>query len=50
MKQKIYFKTFGCRTNMFDSQVMMSALKSYDITENESEADVVIVNSCTVTN
>lgn len=30
MKPKVYFKTFGCRTNVFDSQVMMSALKDYD--------------------
>lgn len=50
MKQKVYFKTFGCRTNVFDSQVMMSALRDYDVTENEAEADIVIVNSCTVTN
>ncbi len=50
MKKKVYFKTFGCRTNVFDSQVMMSSLKDYDITENENEADVIIVNSCTVTN
>lgn len=50
MKPKVYFKTFGCRTNLFDSQVMMGALRDYDITENEGEADIVIVNSCTVTN
>jgi len=50
MKQKVYFKTFGCRTNLYDSQVMMSAIKEYDITEVESEADIVVINSCTVTN
>ncbi len=50
MKQKVYFKTFGCRTNVFDSQVMMSRLKDFDITLDEAEADVIIVNSCTVTN
>lgn len=50
MKQKVYFKTFGCRTNLFDSQVMMSSLKNYDITQNEHEADIIVVNSCTVTN
>ena len=50
MKQKVYFKTFGCRTNLYDSQVMMSAMQEYDITENENEADIVVVNSCTVTN
>lgn len=47
---KVYFKTFGCRTNVFDSQVMMSALRDYEVTENEAEADIVVVNSCTVTN
>lgn len=50
MKKKVYFKTFGCRTNLYDSQVMMSSLKEYDITQDESEADVIVVNSCTVTN
>ncbi len=50
MRQKVFFKTFGCRTNMFDTQVMMSGLSDFDITEDESEADIVIVNSCTVTN
>jgi threonylcarbamoyladenosine tRNA methylthiotransferase MtaB len=50
MKPKVYFKTFGCRTNLFDSQVMMGALRDYEVTEEESEADIVIVNSCTVTN
>ncbi len=50
MKKKVYFKTFGCRTNLYDSQVMMSSLKEYDITENEDEADVIVINSCTVTN
>ncbi len=50
MKLKVYFKTFGCRTNLFDSQVMMSALNDYEVTENETQADIVVVNSCTVTN
>ncbi|WP_373002487.1 tRNA (N(6)-L-threonylcarbamoyladenosine(37)-C(2))-methylthiotransferase MtaB [Sulfurimonas sp.] len=50
MKKKVYFKTFGCRTNLYDSQVMMSALKDYEITQDESQADAVVINSCTVTN
>ncbi|MBU0721707.1 tRNA (N(6)-L-threonylcarbamoyladenosine(37)-C(2))-methylthiotransferase MtaB [bacterium] len=50
MKQKVYFKTFGCRTNLYDSQVMMSSLQEYEVTQNEAEADVIVVNSCTVTN
>lgn len=49
-KPKVFFKTFGCRTNVFDTQVMMSNLKDFDITKDEKQADVVVINSCTVTN
>jgi len=49
-KQKVFFKTFGCRTNVFDTQVMMSKLKDFDITFDEKEANIVVINSCTVTN
>lgn len=49
-KQKVYFKTFGCRTNVFDTQVMMSNLKDFEITQNEKDANIVVINSCTVTN
>lgn len=48
--KKVYFKTFGCRTNQFDTQVMISKLKDFELTLDESEADIVMVNSCTVTN
>ena len=48
--KKVYFKTFGCRTNQFDTQVMMSKLKDFELTMSENEADMIIVNSCTVTN
>jgi len=49
-KEKVYFKTFGCRTNVFDTQVMMNNLKDFEITQDEKEANIVIINSCTVTN
>lgn len=48
--EKVYFKTFGCRTNQFDSQVMMSKLQDYELTDNELDSDYIVVNSCTVTN
>jgi len=48
--KKVYFKTFGCRTNLYDSQVMIGALKEYEVTQNEDEADAIVINSCTVTN
>jgi len=50
MKPKVYFKTFGCRTNVFDTQVMMGRLADFDVTQDEAAADIVVVNSCTVTN
>lgn len=50
MKQKVFFKTFGCRTNLFDTQVMIENLKDYEITSNEHDAEIIIINSCTVTN
>ncbi len=49
-KQKVYFKTFGCRTNVVDSQIMMSKLEDFVPTLDEFEADIVVINSCTVTN
>lgn len=50
IKKKVFFKTFGCRTNIYDSQVMMSSMADYEVTENEAEADAIVINSCTVTN
>jgi len=48
--KRVYFKTFGCRTNQFDTQVMISKLKDFKLTFKEEEADLIVVNSCTVTN
>ncbi|MBD3790089.1 MAG: tRNA (N(6)-L-threonylcarbamoyladenosine(37)-C(2))-methylthiotransferase MtaB [Campylobacterales bacterium] len=48
--KKVYFKTFGCRTNQFDTQVMISKLREFEWTEDELNSDIVVVNSCTVTN
>jgi len=49
-KPKVFFKTFGCRTNIFDTQVMVSNLKDFEVTQDEREASIVVINSCTVTN
>jgi MiaB-like tRNA modifying enzyme len=48
--KKVFFKTFGCRTNQFDTQVMISKLRDFSLCDDESLADIVVVNSCTVTN
>ena len=48
--QKIFFKTFGCRTNIYDTELLKSYIKDYEITNDEDTADIVVINSCTVTN
>ena len=45
---KVFIKTFGCRSNIFDSEIMKNVIK--DVVNSEKEADLIIVNSCTVTN
>lgn len=44
-------KTFGCKVNQYESDALASALTESGAEETalESEADVLIVNSCTVT-
>ena len=51
MSRKIYIATFGCRTNQADSAAIVEdfAAAGYDETFQPEEADVVVVNSCTVT-
>jgi len=50
MAPKVYFKTFGCRTNQFDTQVMMANLERFEVARTPDEAQTIVVNSCTVTN
>lgn len=47
---KIFFKTFGCRTNIYDTELLRAYFSSAEIALSEEEADFVVVNSCTVTN
>ena len=48
---KIFFTTFGCKVNQYETQEMSELLTSdgYTIINNSKEADITIVNSCTVT-
>ncbi len=48
--KKVHFKTFGCRTNQFDTQVMLSNLHQFVPCDDETTSDIVVINSCTVTN
>ena len=47
---KVFVKTFGCRTNIYDSEFIKKELSNAVLTHDEKEADIIIVNSCTVTN
>ena len=48
---KVKFYTLGCKVNQYESQAIGESLKKrgYEIAEGKDSADVVIVNSCTVT-
>lgn len=48
---KVYFYTLGCKVNQYETQEMSELLEKngYTIIYNATDADVAIVNSCTVT-
>ncbi|XP_024900695.1 threonylcarbamoyladenosine tRNA methylthiotransferase isoform X1 [Pteropus alecto] len=50
--QKIWIRTWGCSHNNSDGEYMAGQLAAfgYKITENASEADLWLLNSCTVKN
>lgn len=45
---KILFVSLGCDKNLVDSEVMLGLLreKKYEITDDEQDADIVVVNTC----
>lgn len=48
MEKKVFFISLGCDKNLVDSEVMLGMLeeKGYTFTADESEADVVVINTC----
>lgn len=52
MKKKVAFKTLGCRLNQFETDSIVTDFHKagYEIVPFESDADVYVVNTCTVTN
>ena len=46
MSKKLHLVSLGCTKNLVDSEVMLSKLKDYEITNDPSKADVLIVNTC----
>ncbi len=50
--KKAAFHNLGCKVNAYETEAMMQQMKErgYEIVPFEEEADVYIVNTCTVTN
>lgn len=45
---KLLFVSLGCDKNLVDSEYMIGMLTSHgiELTDDETEADIIIVNSC----
>jgi tRNA-2-methylthio-N6-dimethylallyladenosine synthase len=50
MKKKVFLQTYGCQMNKLDSALVTAALKDggFEITDNEKDADAVLINTCSV--
>lgn len=47
---KLHLITYGCQMNEYDSERVAGLLKSrqYDLTEDESDADLILLNTCAI--
>jgi tRNA-2-methylthio-N6-dimethylallyladenosine synthase len=50
LMNRVYIKTYGCQMNERDSEAVAAMLrgKGYALVDNEQEADVVLLNTCSV--
>ena len=48
---KVFYETFGCKVNVYETSALVQLFNKsgFERTETLEEADVVIINSCTVT-
>ena len=48
VQKKVHFVSLGCPKNLVDSEMMLASLvkDGYAITDNEDEADTIVVNTC----
>ncbi len=44
--KKLHLVSLGCTKNLVDSEVMLGRLKEYEISDDATSADVIIVNTC----
>ena len=49
-QKKFYIKTYGCQMNEADSDVVASimGMDGYVVTEDENDADLFLLNTCSV--
>ncbi|RXJ56381.1 30S ribosomal protein S12 methylthiotransferase RimO [Candidatus Marinarcus aquaticus] len=45
-KKQLHLVSLGCTKNLVDSEVMLSKLNEYELTNDIDNADVIIVNTC----
>ena len=45
-RKKLHLVSLGCTKNLVDSEVMLGRLREYEITDDNTDADVIIVNTC----
>ena len=50
MKPRVYIETFGCQMNVADTERAATGLRAsgYDLCDSADEADVVLLNTCSV--
>ena len=46
MSNKLHIVSLGCTKNLVDTEVMMGRLQEYELTDQNEDADVIIVNTC----
>ncbi len=46
MSNKLHIVSLGCTKNLVDTEVMMGKLQNFQLTDDSTDADVIIVNTC----
>ncbi len=46
MSNKLHIVSLGCTKNLVDTEVMMGKLQNFELTDDSTDADVIIVNTC----
>ena len=46
MNNKLHIVSLGCTKNLVDTEVMLGKLQNFELTDDQEDADVIIVNTC----